>query len=1143
MSIREQRFGVTSFVLWLMLSALCPALLYFLRSTQAAQTPNARPELVLQTGHAEKVEAFAFSPDGRYLATGSSDRTIRLWETATGHELRTFTGANTGIKALVFSLDGAQLFSGGNDGQLRRWDVASGQLSATWASSSKALLALALRPDGLALAAGGAEDGVVKIWEIASRRELATLNVARSWVTVLAYSPDGQTLAAGSADGSLQVWDSATGRERLRVKAHETRIRCLTFSSNNAQLFSGGQDGNTRAWNWQNGQAGQTFPAQAAPVIALKLTAAETQLLICANNHTVSLFDLRTGQTLRTLSEADNLNRYEAAAFSPDGQRLAVGDGTRSAGLRLLIDNTPPQKLASRVNPIRAVAFSPDGRWLATGNQDATVSLWETFSGRLVATSPNNTDGSIAALAFSPDGQWLASGSAAGVIRLWEPITARTLQRWSAHSDGIQTLVFSQDGQQLFSGSSDNLIKSWQAATGRQLSELRGHSGEVHSLSLSPDGFMLLSASSDQTARLWDTRTGQLLRTLSHAGPPPLLAAFQPGNGQSANNGPVPPSLVTAGNDGALKVWEAGTGKEVKTLRAAASTTALVSERHYALAIAPAGQTFARGNGPTIELWELSSGQLRATLTGHTGTINSLCFSNDGEWLISGSDDGSTRLWRTATASAAATLVALQESQDWLVVTPDGLFDGSPKAWGQILWRFAQNSFNTSPVEVFFNDFFYPELLADVLNQRRPPPRENIAQLDRRQPSLSLSAAGNNNLTLSGQAALQQQRRGQLKLVVQATSDSGAQDVRLFRNGALVKVWRGDVLQGRSSVTLETEVTLVAGTNQFSAYAFNRANIKSADAQLELQGATNLTRRGTAYLIALGLNQYSNANFNLKYAVADALAFSNEWQQKQTTLEQFAHVEPVLLLDQAATKENLLVALQRLAGAGTTPLSATAPAVLQRLQPAQPEDAVIVYFAGHGIAFEQHFYLLPYELGYDGKREALTEADVRRVLPKAVSDEELTALFEPLDAGHLLLVLDACNSGQALEAEEKRRGPMNAKGLAQLAYEKGMNILTAAQSYQAAQENATLGHGYLTFALIEDGLKKMNADERPRDGRLLLREWFDYAAALVPQLQAAKVNGERALVKTKLRRLQEVQRPRAFYRRDPESQPLVIGRN
>ena len=151
-------------------------------------------------------------------------------------------------------------------------------------------------------------------------------------------------------------------------------------------------------------------------------------------------------------------------------------------------------------------------------------------------------------------------------------------------------------------------------------------------------------------------------------------------------------------------------------------------------------------------------------------------------------------------------------------------------------------------------------------------------------------------------------------------------------------------------------------------------------------------------------------------------------------------------------------------------------------------------------------------------------------------------------SGQMLFVLDACNSGQAIEAEEKGRGPMNSKGLAQLAYEKGMYILTAAQSYQAALEAAELGHGYLTFALIEDGLKKGLADRDPKDGQELAREWFNYAEERVPQMQEREMETRLLLdfaeneVKAKDPRQRSIQRPRAFYRRELEARPFVIAK-
>ncbi len=384
----------------------------------------------------------------------------------------------------------------------------------------------------------------------------------------------------------------------------------------------------------------------------------------------------------------------------------------------------------------------------------------------------------------------------------------------------------------------------------------------------------------------------------------------------------------------------------------------------------------------------------------------------------------------------------------------------------------------------------------------------------------------------------------------QQAGGSGARDLRLFRNGSLVRVWRGDVLQGKGGkAVIETTVPLVAGENQLTAYAFNRDNVKSVDAELSLRGDESIRRRGKAYIVAVGLNQYANPSFNLRFAVADALVFGEEVQRAQAKVDAYAEIEVVPLHNKDATKDNILLAIKRLGG-DESPLPAGAPAGLEKLKPSRPEDTVIVYYAGHGLASQNRFYLIPHDLGYTGKRTGMDDASVRKMLSHSVSDRELEDALDGVDAAQIVMVLDACNSGQALEADEKRTGPMNSKGLAQLAYEKGMFILTAAQSYQAAQEVAQLGHGLLTHALVVQGLKEGTADTRPKDGQVVMGEWLDYATARVPQMQIEKmkrsrgllgeiafVEGEEKIPKPENRSLQ---RPRVFYRRELAARPLVV---
>ena len=315
------------------------------------------------------------------------------------------------------------------------------------------------------------------------------------------------------------------------------------------------------------------------------------------------------------------------------------------------------------------------------------------------------------------------------------------------------------------------------------------------------------------------------------------------------------------------------------------------------LCLSADARLLAAGYATKVDIFEVASGKTIRTLP-HAGRIVSLSFSPDGRFLVALGENNDKDIWDAASGEKLATLVNLggalnSRGSDWLVVTPDGLFDGSPAAWKQILWQFGGNTFDVMPAETFFNEFYYPGLLAEVMAGKKPRAPKNISQLDRRQPELKL-------MTPSGQVGERNMSERNLAVKIEVTerpadkdhnAGSGARDVRLFRNGSLVKVWRGDVLKGQTSITLETNIVVVAGENRFAAYAFNRDNVKSKDATLNLIGASSLKRPGTAYVLAIGVNSYSNQQYNLKYAVADAAAFGEEVQREQQQIANYEQLK------------------------------------------------------------------------------------------------------------------------------------------------------------------------------------------------------------------------------------------------------------
>lgn len=1148
------------------------------------------------------------SEDGRIFAALNMDSSaVRLWDTTPGTELHTIAfdqDENIAEQdAIALSPDGRLLAALTRTVKTNRtrksmdistvlrmtlWEVATGRKTQTFKVSSSPVqfgttgarpVKVAFSGDGVWL--GMRQEDSMTIWDVANGRELksfASSKVAANpsdarfamFAGKFLFSPDRRVLSMISEGNKVSLLDASSASELHTLAGHDGPVIALSFSADGKLIASSGADNQIKVWDVSAGGEVRTLSGSAMPISDLAFSP-DGKSLSLAGKQAVSSWELTTGGVRHAVSLPDDYAQHtqvgpeeRGCLLSRDGRFLVAGSSTKPIAKvwEVATGRELPDLSLSPGKQLGTAVFNTEGTEIALverdrkpGDQAPKAPL---SSPQVSSTMPSIPPGAVTMPDMSKIMEQMQKDPKKMQEQMKKAQEAMKSGDLSAGLSVLESMGVTMPATASSKGS--NPLRVLDVATGRQLQAIPQPSGLMSqmmsaspvvsnsTLSFSPDGHILASSSGfNSPIALRDSSTGQELRSLKTTGLNIVFGLAWSADSKrlasahwafktnfSAN---APDTFSFDDLTFSIKIWDAQTGAELNSL---------AGHKNFvtALAFSRDGLLLASGSyDSTIKLWDLASGHEVRTLKGHSGSIAALNFSPDGRFIVSGSQDGSTRWWNAQTGELLATMVSLNKGNDWLVVTPEGLFDGSPGGWNQILWRFSPGIYDVSPIEIFFNEYFHPGLLPDILSGKKIAAATDISQKDRRQPKLNIETSGLRSAAVSD-------RLVNVKLNV-TEAPAGARDVRLFRNGSLVKLWRGDALKGQSAATLEATISIVAGPNNLTAYAFNRDNVKSPDATLVIYGADSLKRAGTLHILAVGVNEYANSGYNLKYAGADARAFAEEVERQQRKLGIFGRIETTTLFDKDATKGNILLALQRLTGSPDAKATAGAPEWLEKIKAAEPEDAVVVFFAGHGTAQEQRFYLIPHDLGYSGSRTQLDEAGLKTILSHSISDLELEQACEGIDAGHLLMVIDACNSGQALEAEEKRRGPMNSKGLAQLAYEKGMYILTAAQSYQAAMEAEQLGHGYLTYALVEEGLKSASADVQPKDGRVVLREWLDYATERVPNMQEAKMKQGRGLKhavafvegEEKIEDVDKrsVQRPRVFYRREPESQPMVVA--
>jgi WD40 repeat protein/uncharacterized caspase-like protein len=1041
-----------------------------LQTPDVSAQERTRIEVVPQLSHWGSIQAGAFTRDGRHVLTGGGDGALKLWDVATTRLLRTFSGHKGHVTSVALSPDGSRAASGSRDKTVRLWEVATGRLIRTiYAHLDYGEVdTVAFSPDGRRLLSGSAGDGAAKLWDVETGRLVRMFRHAKGSLNArvhsAVFSPDGARLAtAGTGDQFVNIWNADTGQLLHSFGQAGSGLgyrATVSFSPNGTRMLVA-DNASVRIWDAAKGTALHTLGTQdpkdllaSTPFAALLPDGAHA---LTAGWGGMKVWNVESGQPVRTFEWSGRL-----LAVSSDGTRL-LSDGL---GLSLVDAASGKNVLSFERGShfISYVAAVPGGARLITS--DSKVRLWDIARGRLERSIDAWWGSSIA---LSPDGTHMLSRSSHGVT-LWDMASGQVVR--NIGMAGPLSLAFSADGTKLLGfrtdasspkpgaksapGDQEGRLIVWDAASGQATHSFQVPMGVGSATtSFSPDATrFLISSDYDKPLRIWDVSSGQVVHTFGGRATNHLRsAALSPDNAHA----------VTGHFDGAIKLWDLASGQPIRTLWHSRSVDTVTFSRD-------GRKLLSGGEDATVKLWDTATGQSIRTFEGHSASIRSVAFTADEKGVISGSNDGTARVWDTTTGEQLAMLLTAKD--EWLVITPEGFFDASPKGAEMLA---VVRGLQVFGIDQFYQELYRPDLVREKLagdpdgKVKTAAARLDLGKLvdSGRVPTVTIVSHKAQDKTPDDLVTME-------ALVADQGGGVGKAEWRI--NGVTVGVVEKPAPAAPGQpVSLKQAMALDPGENTVEVVAYNGPNlVASAPARAKVTWTgTEPSVPPRLYLLTVGINDYLDAALRLKYAVPDAKALAAAFSEAGG-----GHYESVLVtnvLDGDATSAKLDQVFTNLAGR------------------VRPRDVFVFFAAGHGKTLDGRYYFIPYDLRYQNEQSLARDA---------IGQDRLQAWFARIPAKKAVLMFDTCEAGTLTErtgsvrtAALTRGGLEQKAALGRLIQATGRATLTASSATQEAFEGHG-GHGVFTFALLD----ALGRGDLNSNGLIELAELIQHVDGLVPAI-------------------------------------------
>jgi WD40 repeat protein len=1029
-------------------------------------------QTVVQTGHYAAATAVCYSTDGIFIATGSSDKTIKLWRKSDGKEIRTYGGSDSGISFVEINNQGSLILSVNDNGTLMIWDLLSGSLLKKLTYPDDKFTCASFHPDGQLVITGSRKSGI-SVLEVQTGNKIKKFNAIPQdlytekafdylGVRTVTYSSDGQFVIAGVADNTAILWDATTGKELKKYKkTNSTCTSCLTeakISKDNRYVITAYSD-SIKVFNRETGILIKELFGQGGSPEGISISA-DNKFVAAIEYGVAEVWELTSGKLLLKAGDYSE-KKVLSLAISPDGKQIVTGNEKRTADVWDIPTGKNMMTLKGYLNQVderiltdsymywaalvNEAKLSPDGRFIAVGRTGNNAKLIEFKTGKVFKTLTGHKS-MVISLCFSKDGKYLATGGLDGKAIVWEVETGTAVRTFTFpdEKEAIFSVDFSADNKMLATAIWGGYVVIWDVKSGNRLRAISPHEGKgCYQVKFTPNGVYFISAGLDQKLKLIEIDTGDEIRTFT--GHTELV--------NSINFNAAGDKIITSAWDGTIRVWDFLSGLQVIKIKAHHGGV-------YSAKFDPSGKYIISGGDDfMVRLWDATTGALVSEFAGHQGGVGDVNITSDLKYIISGSRDGSIRIWNVEEKRELVSIVFLNEN-DWFIRNPEGYFDASEGAFSSISFVKGTELYSISQ---FFNEFYRPGLYSEAFGKSNAAFRQNMVQtIDKYPPpSVEIVLPGGTPAVDDPQAAF---------MVKVTNNGGGVKEFKVMQNGKRQEVDYSDLkrMTKEGQYAMKTfDLNLVPGVNEISVSAFSDGDIESQPASVNLV-YKGLQRTSDCYLLSIGINKYENESLNLTYARMDAEAFSEEINSKGVKL--FNKIHSYTLLDKDANKTKILATLDEIAK------------IMKK------EDVFVFFYAGHGSMVENGFYFITSEI------TGLYQQDK---LKNALYVRELQEKFKILPALKQVVFIDACQSGSSVDVLAMRGGAEE-KALAQLSRSSGIHVMASSESQQQSAEIKTLGHGVFTYVLLEALNGK--ADGSPMDSKITVYEIKSFLDDQVPEI-------------------------------------------